>query len=570
MNIFDNPFYMLGVSAKSNRQQISSIAEEKIFLNENESKSLNEARNILIIPEKRLAAEIRWFPGVSDKNIGEIIDYFAKLKADQPRNKINMSVLRSAALLNFAVYIFRFHNFVNVSQIAKSITAIDQCFKAVSLESLCTVINRDRLEAGFTMAKRPEVEREFNNYRLDIVKTLNETLSTLSKEEYTKLVEELTEIYAGDTDLLIISDLLDDYELNIMPELERRKNEIITIAANLEKYPSEKNFDDLSSKLEKWQELSKPLISASKSRGIDFSDTYKQAEEIFYTVRDNAINLHNRFDKTDDALKLMRVIKKYFAGISDRFAKKINRDIDDLQELIRLKIEIEQEEDKRREEWAKSIEYETEFGLIFKDKLQISIDGITWKGIFTPLDSITGISWGWGQVYKSYASPYYTIAFQTQKKIMKIEFGSNVKKFSVIIERFWRALAEVLITKILKQLKNGEILSIGNIKFNDYGVFLKKKKLLPLLTSEERFFHWDEKMLYISNHRHIKYFVIMNIMYNYLAIHADNDYGKYFAEASYMNDMNTHILEFIVSKFLEARKTNPRMSKLSDLLDAKN
>ena len=338
MNIFDNPFYTLGVSAKSNRQQISSKAEEKIFLNENEAKSINEARNILIIPDKRLAAEIRWFPGVSDRNIREIIDYFAKLKADQPPNKINVSVFKSAALLNFAVYIFPFHNFKNVSQITKSIVSIDQCFKTVSLGSLCAVINKDRLEAGFTMAKRPEVEREFNNYRLDIVKTLNETLSKLSKEEYTKLVEELTGIYADDTDLLIVSDLLDDYELHIMPELETLKQEIINTAKGVGKYPSGKIFDNLSSMFEKWNELSKLLISVSKSRGSESSNIYNLTEEIFFTVRSNAINLHNEYDKSGEPLKLMEVLKKYFAGISERFAKKINKDIDDLQEIIDRKI----------------------------------------------------------------------------------------------------------------------------------------------------------------------------------------------------------------------------------------
>ena len=323
MNIFDNPFYTLGVSAKSNRQQISDKAEEKIFLNENESKSINEARNILIIPEKRLAAEIRWFPGVSDRNIREIIDYFEKLKAAQPPNKINMSVFKSAALLNFAVYIFPFHNFKNVSQITKSIVAIDQCFKTVSLESLCAVINRDRLEAGFTMAKRQEVEREFNNYRIDIVKTLNEKLSTLSEEEYTKLIEELTGIYADDTDLLIVSDLLDDYELNIMPELETLKNGIINNVDDIQDKLSEKFFDDLSSMFEKWNELSKLLLSVSKSRGNESSNIYNLTDEIFFTVRSNAINLHNKYDKTDEGLKLIQVLKKYFAGISTKFEKKL-------------------------------------------------------------------------------------------------------------------------------------------------------------------------------------------------------------------------------------------------------
>ena len=40
------------------------------------------------------------------------------------------------------------------------------------------------------------------------------------------------------------------------------------------------------------------------------------------------------------------------------------------------------------------------------------------------------------------------------------------------------------------------------------------------------------------------------------------------ASASYIDDMNTHILEFIIRQFMEKRKNNPSINKLSDLLDS--
>lgn len=48
MNIFENPFYILGASTKDNRRKISDLAEEKGFLYD--PNTVEEARNALIIP----------------------------------------------------------------------------------------------------------------------------------------------------------------------------------------------------------------------------------------------------------------------------------------------------------------------------------------------------------------------------------------------------------------------------------------------------------------------------------------------------------------------------------------
>ena len=71
MNIFENPFYILGATPLDSRRKINEFADDKsLLLNTAE---ITEARDILINPSKRLAAEIRWFPGLSKEQTSEIL-----------------------------------------------------------------------------------------------------------------------------------------------------------------------------------------------------------------------------------------------------------------------------------------------------------------------------------------------------------------------------------------------------------------------------------------------------------------------------------------------------------------
>src|SRR3546814_5902743 len=66
-----------------------------------------------------------------------------------------------------------------------------------------------------------------------------------------------------------------------------------------------------------------------------------------------------------------------------------------------------------RDEWAHEITYRAEIGVMFKDTLSISPDGISWKGQSFSLDSITRVRWG-GVRHSVNGVPTgttYTIAF---------------------------------------------------------------------------------------------------------------------------------------------------------------
>lgn len=135
------------------------------------------------------------------------------------------------------------------------------------------------------------------------------------------------------------------------------------------------------------------------------------------------------------------------------------------------------------------------------------------------------------------------IVIQTQHGTIKLT--PKEKKYQDIITHLWKALAVSISMKILQQLKNGEMLCFGNIKLKDNGVYLKKS---GWFSSDTKFFAWTEPLRIYS--------------YNGSLVVAGNDYS---AAASYMDDMNTHILESILRHFL--RKTRRSGLLLSSLLD---
>ena len=544
MNIFENPFCILGVSTRSSRQQIASATEEKAFLRNDDSQRLNEARNTLIIPAKRLAAELRWFPGLPDERISEVVEFFRKLDTGQPAPKIATSGFKSIALLNFAVYAFPFRKFKNASEITKSLLAIDYFFEKLTPGVICETINHERAEAEFPFVKPSELDDEIRGYRSDIVKVLN---GTLSSKKYAGLAEYLAEKYSYEGEknhsMLIIGDLLDSYELHIMLLLEEQKKRVLDAADDIHSsMPDvpEKFFVSLPTCIKKWKLTGSPLLLTAKSRGTEHANIYGQYEEIFSAVRRCTIELHNKHGKTEDAKRLMMILKEYFADVSPKFAEIIDWDIEALQSIL----ERRRQEQKEYNDWAESIYYETEFGLIFKSKFRISKDGILWKGQLTPLEAITGMSWG---IIKHYTNGIptgteYKIFFQAS--FYRAEIHARQKQYGEIIGRLWRALAIPIFGKIMEQVQKGENVIIGGIEFNDNGVFLKKS---GWFSSDRKFFAWEARFKMRDDN-------------GYCVI----SHGEYSAKSSYMYDMNTHIFDFMMHKFFE--NFGGSTHKLSDLL----
>ena len=70
MTLFENPFYILGATPRDTKQRIMELAREKSLTLDPDI--VNEARDILINPRRRIAAEVAWLPMITDDKIEKI------------------------------------------------------------------------------------------------------------------------------------------------------------------------------------------------------------------------------------------------------------------------------------------------------------------------------------------------------------------------------------------------------------------------------------------------------------------------------------------------------------------
>jgi len=71
MDLFENPFYILGATPRDNRQRIVELAEERSLVLDPDVCS--KARADLLHPRKRIAAEVAWLPGISPDRMKSLI-----------------------------------------------------------------------------------------------------------------------------------------------------------------------------------------------------------------------------------------------------------------------------------------------------------------------------------------------------------------------------------------------------------------------------------------------------------------------------------------------------------------
>lgn len=124
----------------------------------------------------------------------------------------------------------------------------------------------------------------------------------------------------------------------------------------------------------------------------------------------------------------------------------------------------------------------------------------------------------------------------------RISLNPNEQKYTAITSHLWRALAGLISDKILQQLKNGEMLYFGSIKLRNDGVYLRKS---GWFSSDTRFFTWSDRLRISS--------------YNGSLVIAKDNYS---AQSSYMDDMNTHILEAMLRHFLSTPNHGALLSSL--------
>lgn len=540
--LHQTPFAILGVTTRDDRRRIVELAEEKSL--ERAHDVCQKARSDLTNPRTRLSAEIAWLPGVSPRKASQLVESLLH----DPNAVREESGLPTLAHLNLLAAAFEavdgehdaedFANFIK--EVAYLVHELDPA-------DVLRDINEDRAVSGFPEVRElDQIEAELAERKRYYRTTIKDALDRLPP---TTLVQVMTDTVDGvtlggeDQAPELIDDLVDSYEVETQVFLQKEAENVHKLikaardSANSGEAAVKRYVDKLDAVTRNWDKVAQPIQLSAKARGID----HKASRSLAYEIRGLAIDLFNKHDMLTQSQRLTGLLQELFSEVPD-VSERVEQDADALANIFHGRKEVAA----RRDEWAREITYRAEIGMMFKNTLSISPDGISWKGQSFPLDSITRVRWGGVRhsVNGIPAGTTYTIAFGDRRSEAVVELRKE-DIFSTFLEKLWRAVCIRLMGEMLEALKAGCDLYFGDALLHDDGITLVKRKLLSA----------NEKVRCSWGHVHVW------SADGSLCIGSNED-NKTKCAISYVQVPNTHILEHAIRMFFK----KPGMRRLSDLL----
>lgn len=537
-----NPFALLGVTTRDDRRRIVEQAEEKSL--ELDHDACQKARSDLTSPRMRLSAEMSWLPGVSPRKAEQFV---TALHSD-PMSLREESGLPTLSHLNLLAAAFEaVDGNDSADDVAEFIQEMAHLVDDLSSEQVLRDINEDRAVSGFPEVKSiDQVEAELAErkryYRNAIKDALNRLSPASLVDAMTAAVDQITcggEDHAPE----LIDDLVDSYAVETQGFLQKEAESVEKlIQAARDSAKSGENVvkpivDKLVVVARNWDNVAQPIQLSAKARGID----HEPSHEIAYSIRSLAIDLFNEHDMLAQSHRLTELIQELFAELPE-VVERVDEDAEALADIFHNRNQAEAQ----KEEWARDISYRAEVGMMFKDILSISPDGLAWKNQRFPLDAVTRVRWGAVRhsVNGIPTGTTYTLAFGNNRSEAVVELKKE-STYSTFLEKLWKAVVIRLLTELFETLQAGNEVRFGEATLRDDGVTLIKHKFLG--ANEKVRCSWGQVHVWSAD--------------GSFYIGAKDD-KKTYVGLSYIHAANTHVLEQAIRMAFK----KPGMRCLSDLL----
>ncbi len=538
-----NPFFLLSATTRDDRRRIVELADEKSL--ELDHEACQKARSDLTSPRTRLGAEMAWLPGVSPGKASQLTCQLFQ----EPMSIRMESGLPSLAHANLMAVAFKaVDSSDDPEDLSEFIQEMALLVDEITVDDVIREINEDRAIAGFTEIRiQDQVEAELSERKRYFKNAIKDALNRLPSqsliEAMTLAVDSVTaggEYHAPE----LIDELVDSYEVDAQDFLQKEAKNVHKLIIKIRDLaPSgEDAVKSLIDKLEvvasNWDKVAQPIQLSAKARGIE----HELSNELAYSIRSLAVDLFNQYDMLTQSQRITRLLQELFAELPE-VVERVEQDAEALQDIFQSRKQVEAS----RIEWEQEITYHAQIGIIFKDTLSISPDGVSWKNKKYPLAAITRVRWG-GTSHSVNGIPTgttYTLAFGDSKSEAVVELKGK-KNYSPFIDKLWRAVCVRLLTELLESLKAGKEIRFGEAVISDDGITLIKHKF------------WGSKETIRCNWQQAR---IWNVG-GYFCIGLEGD-KKTYVSLSYIDMPNTHILEQAIR--IAFKKSG--MRKLSDILE---
>lgn len=532
MNILHNPFYILGATPRDSRNKIMELAQEKSL--SLDSSIIAEARLALTTPRKRIAAEIGWFPGVSNKKAADIIKFLNSAVLDFD------VIANLPALASFNVIISILGTIpkgsLSVKEVSEVIYKMAVNFEGIDTEKLIKILNEDRTVAGISeITDISSVDAELHEHKLSSVKQTQEFLKNFSQKQITAIMLSLVnKAVKNKQQLSIIDSFIDNiYAIEVQKGLQNLEDSIKASRKNIrtvleKKTRTKSSVSSLVSEFMKdltdFDDIMQPIQVSMQQRGTEHAASRDIADE----ARELAIDLL-KAGEADLSEKMILKIKELFSelgSVEDRSA----RDLEDLQQI--------KNKDK---EWEKSITCDIRQKNFWVDnRLSMSPKGIVYNGTTYKLEDITSIRYGVTAKYTNgvYSGTDTMVAWETPDNgYVSINWlytpgrGDLTGNWETFVDCLWTGVGARLIFAMANELALGK--DVYGIIYDNKVKLAKNNYWGP---TEEKFFKWNE--------------VILTNVAGYFGIVAKDD-SKYMALLSYQEQDNVHVMERLLKIFFD-------------------
>jgi len=520
-----NPFCILGITTRDNRHKIVEMAEERSLHLDHDL--CQKTRSELTNPRARLSAEMAWMPGVAPRMAEKIANELL-LNPIAVRSVKGLPELARANLMAASLELVEENE--SAESIAESIRDFAWVVDAIDPEDVLRDINEDRSISGFPEVRGVEaIEEELAERRKAYRATLKNLLDSMDPN---KLIETMTDAVAVATDNgedqapALLDELVDAYEIETQGFLQKEYDNIAKLVESAgEAAPRGENavapiIDKISKVARNWDRVAQPIQLSAKSRG----KTHTQSREVAFELRSLGIDLNNVHGMLDQAHKMTGLLQELFAELPD-VVERLGEDAEAISELRKQT----QEREKNRAHWERDITFRAEIGVLFKDELSISPQGVKWKGSVYPLDSITRVRWG-GVRHSVNGVPSgttFTLGFGDDLSSEAIELRKE-SIYSGFLERLWRAVCVRLMFEIGNTLRSGHSITFGEMVIKNDFVVLPDQRFLSKKSFELK---WHDVQVWSENGQ------------LYVGCKADK---KVYGSASYIENWNTHLIEHII------------------------
>lgn len=324
--ILQNPFCILGASPADDRRKLTALAGDAALLGEN---GAEDALNTLLHPQRRLAAEVRWFPGTGQNEVEAVMRY---LRSHEPEPYPNIS--SASALAQFNVCRICLNDWPTVDEesafaLCKSFSLADA---AVRAEDVLAQINRDREASGFQRIAGPEdIEYLLDEIRRETAAGLLARLRNVPGIRLDQFLKKVAAAYK-EVPSPLTEMLIDAYNVTVREETEKEadliRHQVNAIAMPSPVTERRQAIRTLLSALTSWDKHTAPARAISVSKGI-FD---KGAKELYHTIRETAVMVHNAYQMTEESKTIMEALQTVF-GDEPGVAAQLGEDLSILSRL---------------------------------------------------------------------------------------------------------------------------------------------------------------------------------------------------------------------------------------------